>query len=232
MSVVRSLLLALTVLAAAPGALAHSGMEPVAAESQPEVVVPHHRARAATISLVDANGRLNKAASSADRGRRLAELVEVAKQRRGDLAELVDSDPAEFLRVALPADKRAKLPAEVASLVEDDADETGDLEVLHVDHVIPGNDFYLHFLNTPRGKFSLHFAGRPPVSRAEIACACAARDSTRRSFWRRERRQRSPSRSSVRPRFPGRQARRARSPSSSTSAMRPRSRSRRRPRRT
>jgi len=162
MSVVHSLLLALTMLAMAHGALAHSGMEPVAAESKPEVVVPHHRARAATISLVDANVRLSKATSSADRGRRLAELVEVAKQRRRDLAELVDSDPAEFLRVALPADKRAKLPAEIASLVEDDADETGDLEVLHVDHVIPGNDFYLHILTTPRGRFSLHFAGKAP----------------------------------------------------------------------
>jgi hypothetical protein len=33
--------------------------------------------------------------------------------------------------------------------------------VLHVDHVAPGN-FYLHLLNTPRGKFSLHFAGKAP----------------------------------------------------------------------
>jgi hypothetical protein len=166
MHVARPLLFALAMLATPSAAWAHSGIEPVTAESKPEVVVPHHRARAATIALLDSQGHLDKAPSSADRGRRLAELIEVAKRRRNDLTELVDSDPAEFLRVALPADKRATLPAEAASLVEDDADETGDLEVLHVDHATPGSDFYLHFLNTPRGKFSLHFAGRPPSLRS------------------------------------------------------------------
>ena len=161
MSVARPLLFALAVFAASPAAWAHSGVEPVSAESKPEVVVPHQRARAATITLIDANGRLSRAAAG-DHGRKLAEVVEVAKQRRADMADLVDSDPAEFLRLALPADKRAKLPAEATAYVEDDADETGDLVVLHVDHVTPANDFYLHVLNTPKGRYSLHFAGKAP----------------------------------------------------------------------
>ena len=124
--------------------------------------MPHQRARAATLSLIDAQGHLN-AAAPADRARRLVELIAVAKQRRDDMVTLADSNPAEFLRVALPADARAKLPVEATPFVEDAADETGDLEVLHVDHVDPANDFYLHFLNTPKGKFALHFAGKPPT---------------------------------------------------------------------
>ena len=160
MSVARPLVFTLAMLATAPAAWAHSGLEPVSAESKPEVVVPHERARAGTIALLNANGRLNKAAAG-DRGRKLAELIQVARQRREDMAALADSDPSEFLRIALPADQRAKLPPEATSYVEDDADETGELEVLHVDHVT-GNDFYLHILSTPKGKFSLHFAGKAP----------------------------------------------------------------------
>ena len=160
MSFVRSLLFALVLIGLTPVASAHSTQEPAAPEST-EVVVPHQGARSATLSLIGAHGRLN-AAAPGDRARRTAELVAVAKERHDDLAALADSNPAEFLRVSLPADVRARLPLEAAPFVEDAADETGELEVLHVDHPDPANDFYLHFLNTPRGKFSLHFAGKAP----------------------------------------------------------------------
>ncbi|CAG1001354.1 hypothetical protein BURK1_02884 [Burkholderiales bacterium] len=92
----------------------------------------------------------------------LSTLVEIARDRRDTLVDLLDTNPAEVLRVALPASARASLPAEVQPFLEQDADETGEIEVLHVDHVDAADDYYLRFLNTARGRIELHFAGTAP----------------------------------------------------------------------
>lgn len=97
-----------------------------------------------------------------DKAAALPRLVDLARQRHDALAELVEADPAEVLRVALPPAIRASLPAEAQAYVEESAEESGEVEVLHVDHVDTSEDYYLYFLDTPRGRFSLHFAGDAP----------------------------------------------------------------------
>ena len=98
----------------------------------------------------------------AARGRLIAQVATMARQRHDALVELVETDPAEVLRVALPAHLRANFPGQAAPFLEVDADEDGEIEVIHVDHVDPANDYYVRTLKTATGTFSLHFAGEAP----------------------------------------------------------------------
>ena len=92
------------------------------------------------------------------RGGRWELLLQIAQQRQAELAALMHVDAAEVLRVAMPPDIRASLPPQAAPFLEREAEEMGELEVLHVDHVDSGDDYYVHNLHTSKGKVSLHFA--------------------------------------------------------------------------
>ena len=118
-------------------------------------------ARSLTLALlrhVDAHQR----AGYAQKAAAVDALVAAARERRAHLAELATSDPAEVLRVAIPADVRSRLPAEARELVEEAVEAEGELEVLHVDHVDSADDFYVHTLSTDQGRYTLHFAGAAP----------------------------------------------------------------------
>lgn len=118
-------------------------------------------ARDLTLSLLDLKER-HGAAEPGQRGQLLGQLLAVARQRHDALAALVEVDPAEVLRVALPAELRAGLPAQAIPFLEQEVEESGELVVLHVDHVNSADDHYLHFLDGPKGRYSLHFAGAAP----------------------------------------------------------------------
>ena len=128
-------------------------------------------ARDFTMRLLAGQAGQARLKSAIDQSRALQALVDLAKQRLDVLDDLIDSDPAEVLRVALPASIRASLRAEVQAYVEQEAEETGEIEVLHVDHVDATQDRYVHFLNTPKGRYSLHFVGSAP----DIASGASAR---------------------------------------------------------
>jgi hypothetical protein len=55
----------------------------------------------------------------------------VAALRPQILSELIESDPAEVLRVAVPDGFGANLPAQVRDNLEQHVDLTGALEVMH-----------------------------------------------------------------------------------------------------
>src|SRR5688572_5926721 len=120
-----------------------------------------HAARDLTVALIEANGRLISA-DPGQRGQLLAELIALARQRHDELAALVDIDPAEVLRVAIPPHVRAALPAQAIPFLEREVEESGELEVIHVDHVDTALDYYLHFLETPKGRYSLYFRNGAP----------------------------------------------------------------------
>jgi hypothetical protein len=119
-------------------------------------------AQSLTVSLLDANSHL-AASGAADHSQRLAELLAIARIRHDALASLIESDPAEVLSAALTSSERADFPGQVASLLEQEAQEDGDLEVYHVDHKDPALSKYLYFLKTAHGKLALHFANEPPA---------------------------------------------------------------------
>jgi len=115
-----------------------------------------------TMALIDANAHY-AAAAPGDKGLRLGELIKTARDRHDALSVLIAADPAEALKVMLPASLRASFPGDAASLLEQDADEDGILAVYHVDSVDTSANRYLYLLDTGKGKLSLYFAGKPPI---------------------------------------------------------------------
>jgi hypothetical protein len=95
-------------------------------------------------------------ADPAARAQFLSTLRTLATERHQLLAALLEGNPGEVLRVALPADLRAGLPAAVQALVEEEMEVEGELEVLHEDRDVGSR--YVYFLKTTRGRFALHFA--------------------------------------------------------------------------
>jgi len=153
-----TILVAFAALAFAAGVAAHPGEVEVAKVSAAARGV----AEDLTFALLDANSSYT-AADPGDRGLRLGELIKAARDRHDALAALINSDPEEVLKVALPASVRASFPGEAAPFLEQDAQEDGTLEVYHVDSVHPADNHYLYVLNTTKGKLSLNFAGKQPA---------------------------------------------------------------------
>ena len=90
----------------------------------------------------------------------LGRLLSESASRRKVLAALMETDPAEVLRQAVPGAVRKDLPRALQTDIEEDAELEGVVEVLH-EHGDRGNR-YRHTLESPSGRFSLHFAGRLP----------------------------------------------------------------------
>jgi hypothetical protein len=155
------LLLTLGLLGLATATGAHSFAETSTPKAAAATSQHDRVAQDSTMSLLDARARYSVSAAG-DRGQRLTELLAAARSRRDALAAMVETDPAEVLRVVLPAEIRAGFPAEALPLLEQDTEEEGALEVLHFDHVDPAADHYEYFLQTAKERLSLHFAGKAP----------------------------------------------------------------------
>jgi hypothetical protein len=93
---------------------------------------PHPLAANLTQDLVALSTR-HQLADPAEKAQLLHTLLTVATERQQLLAALVEDDPGEVVRVALPADLRASLPPAVQALVEEEVDLEGALEILHED---------------------------------------------------------------------------------------------------
>lgn len=145
------------------GAVAHgpvpdTSLQPRAAPA----ANPNQNARGLTLSLLNAANQYNSAAPSA-RGLLLANLLNVAKARRDELLLIAQADPAEFMRVILPAELLAGMPPQAMPFLEQSATVSGSLEVFHVDHVNPADDYYEHVLTTTTNTvYRVHFAATAP----------------------------------------------------------------------
>ncbi len=92
----------------------------------------------------------------------LDNLREVLASRQQMLAELIESDPGEVLRVALPASISQYLPSGVRDKVEQQVEIEGELEVTYEDWE---DGSRLHYsLDVAGERLSLHFAGDPPIN--------------------------------------------------------------------
>jgi hypothetical protein len=112
-----------------------------------------------TNELLSLNNQ-HRAAHPSKQPQLLKEIVRVVTARKDLLADLIQNNPKEALRVAMSPDRRASLPAIVQSDVEQEITAEGTLMVLHEDRD-PGSR-YLHFLYTaPDNRYSLHFASSP-----------------------------------------------------------------------
>ncbi len=98
----------------------------VAIPARPGVAHPGGSPEQLTQSLVALGARYG-AASPADQSRLLGTLVAVAAARQQVLAGLMESDPGEVLRVAVPAGLLAALPASVQAYLEEEVEVEGTL---------------------------------------------------------------------------------------------------------
>lgn len=149
--IIAGLLTLATAVAAAPGlALAHTTSSPG----------PDPAAERLTQALVALHVQYQQA-SAADQARLASQLLAAAAARYQLLASLIESNPGEVLRVALPGSGRASLPAAVQAYVEEEIQIEGGLEILHEDRY--DGSRYHYGLETAIGKLWLHFAADPPT---------------------------------------------------------------------
>jgi hypothetical protein len=91
----------------------------------------------------------------------VSQMVATAKERRQLLASMLESEPGQVLRVALPPEVRASLPAVIRTDVEEHVELEGTLEVLQEDW--PNGARLRYFLDSGGTRLSLHFATNPPA---------------------------------------------------------------------
>jgi len=97
-------------------------------------------------------------AKGAEKSRALEQLVAKAEERRAFLLELMERNPAEVLRVAIPEEKQMGMPAEVLDKLEQRLETEGELEAIFEDYE-DGSHKLRHFVNTPFGeRFELYLA--------------------------------------------------------------------------
>lgn len=117
------------------------------------------KAREMTTNFVALNARY-QLASDVERGWLLDEFVAAAIARREALAAMMESDPAEVLRVALPAGVYEDLPPAVRERAEEPVDVQGEIEVLY--ECAERGSRLSYFLFAAGKRFTLHFAGDLP----------------------------------------------------------------------
>lgn len=131
------------------------------AELPPSSTAPPS-AESLTQTVVALNVRYQLAGPAA-KAKLLTDLLTVAAARRQLLSQLMETDPGEVLRVALPTGLRKGFPTAVQAELEAQVEIEGVLEVLHEDRD-PGSR-YLYFLEAAGERLSLHFAADPPTDR-------------------------------------------------------------------
>jgi hypothetical protein len=90
----------------------------------------------------------------------LSQLADVTAQRKQILLSLMEDNPGEFFRLALPEHVRADMPEPVRTMLEQRLYIKGELEVIDEDYD-DGTSRLRYFLQTPDKRFSLHFKNAP-----------------------------------------------------------------------
>ncbi len=114
-----------------------------------------------TLRLLDLNAQQLASGTQSNSSQLLGELQTVAAVRQQLLAALSESNPGEVLRVSLPANLQATFPASVQTLLEQQVEAEGLLEVAVEDRQ---QESRLHFTLQSNGeRLTLNFASNPPV---------------------------------------------------------------------
>jgi hypothetical protein len=103
-----------------------------------------------------------QAAPNSSKAQALARLQAVALKRQQLLSALMQTAPAEVLRVAIPATVGAQLVPGIQNLVEQETDATGELEVMYEDG--PNTATLHHFIKTNGQRLELKFAAKTPTN--------------------------------------------------------------------
>jgi hypothetical protein len=143
--------LALALVTPVGSALAHGASAPGHGVSASARANAEHL----TVTLANLNAQYHLAAA-AQRGALESQMLQLAITREQALIAMLEDDPAEFLRVALPSAVRATFPPSVRAHTEEETDIDGTLEILHEDRH-DGTGRYHYHLQTATARLSLHF---------------------------------------------------------------------------
>jgi hypothetical protein len=118
-------------------------------------------AETATTSLLRMNAAYLQT-PAAQKTAALTQLRTMAAQRQQLLSALIQTNPADVLRIAIPNNIRGTMPAAVQGYLEQTVQAQGVLEVLIEDSTTGSK---MHYgLTTATGKLSLHFADKAPTN--------------------------------------------------------------------
>jgi len=120
----------------------------------------------ATTALLQMNSNYQQT-PAAQKVQLLTQFRGMAAQRQQLLSSLIQTNPGDVLRVAVPANIRGTMPTAVQAFVEQQVQAQGTLEILHSDFGSPakgltGGKFYYH-LKTATEVLTLHFAEKTPA---------------------------------------------------------------------
>jgi len=121
-------------------------------------------AEAATLQLMQMH-RNYQQANAAQKTQLLTQFQTLAAQRQKLLSSLIQTNPGDVLRVAIPGSISQTMPAAVQNFVEKDTVAQGVLEVLVEMNGTPDKTTgtKMHYgLTVAQGKLRLHFASNPP----------------------------------------------------------------------
>jgi hypothetical protein len=99
-------------------------------------------------------------ASHSEQANLLNELIRTAASRQQLLLSIIEQNPAEVIRLAVPASARAALPPAVQPYIEQEVDIEGKLEVMYEDY--DQHSRLLYHLEIAGERVSLHFADHRP----------------------------------------------------------------------
>ena len=114
-----------------------------------------------TLQLATAHDQY-RAAGFGEKQQLLLRLQSLAQLREKALSALMESDPGEVLRIAIPESMRASLPPAVQSSIEQRVQLQGKIEVLYQDAASGAR--LRHFLQVGEQHLELHFAQNPPTN--------------------------------------------------------------------
>ncbi len=98
----------------------------------------------------------------------LAQLTDIASQRKSDLLDTMKKKPKSFKQIAFPQAIRKNLPVEISSLLETEATIEGKFSVFHKDDFEnPANDIWDYMIKTKEGKvYHLNSDNNVPLPRS------------------------------------------------------------------
>ena len=122
-------------------------------------------AETATTALLQMHSSYQQSGSS-QKQQLLTQFSAMAAQRQQLLLSLMQTNPGDVLRVAVPNSVSNTMPPTVKKYVEQSVTAQGVLEVIYEMQGTPGKttaSVLHHFLNSPNGRLSLHFASSAPT---------------------------------------------------------------------
>ncbi|UTW12190.1 Ig-like domain-containing protein [Marinobacterium rhizophilum] len=131
-------------------------------QATPHAVAEQARQKASdhTQALAALQKRWAKA-RGAEKSRALQQMIAKAEERRTFLLGLLESSPAEALRVAIPQEKQVGMPAEVQAMLEQKLELEGEYEAIYEEDFEAGTARLHQFVKTPFGeRFELHSNGK------------------------------------------------------------------------